>query len=198
MRTANVTSTPGETTVMIRGRPQRKRAVALAAAGAMASVGTTALAQQDEAEPRLFLKVEVTGSHIPRSEVESALPVQVLSREDIERSGATTVAELMSKVSANVLGRNDQLSIGDSGAPGISTVNLRAIGAGNTLVLLNGRRVANYAFDGAAVDVNSIPIAALERVEVLKDGASAIYGTDAVAGVVNFILRKDFRGVEVS
>ena len=75
----------------------------------------------------------------------------------------------------------------------MSSVNLRGIGAGSTLVLLNGRRVANYAFEGGAVDVNSIPLAAIDRVEILKDGASAIYGTDAIAGVINFILRKDFR-----
>ena len=77
-------------------------------------------------------------------------------------------------------------------------MNLRGIGSGDTLVLLNGRRVANYAFDGSAVDVNSIPLAAVERVEILKDGASAIYGTDAVAGVVNFILRKDYKGFEIT
>ncbi|HXE84529.1 MAG TPA: TonB-dependent receptor, partial [Gemmatimonadales bacterium] len=144
------------------------------------------------------IKVEVTGSNIYRSEAESALPVQVITREDIERSGSTTVAELMSRVSANVLGQNDQLSISSFRPPGLSSVNLRGIGSGDTLVLLNGRRVANYAFDGSAVDVNSIPLAAVERVEILKDGASAIYGTDAVAGVVNFILRKDFSGIEVT
>ncbi len=82
--------------------------------------------------------------------------------------------------------------------PGLSSVNLRGIGSGSTLVLLNGRRVANYAFDGGAVDVNSIPLSAVERVEILKDGASAIYGADAIAGVVNFILRKDFQGLEAT
>jgi len=144
------------------------------------------------------MKVEVTGSNIPRAELETALPVQVMTREDIARSGAATVAELMSMVSANVLGMNDQLTIGELGRPGLSSINLRGIGDGNTLVLLNGRRVANYAFDGSAIDVNSIPLAAVERVEILKDGASAIYGTDAVAGVVNFILRRNYQGVEAT
>ena len=144
------------------------------------------------------MKVEVTGSNIPRPELESALPVQVITQEDIQKSGASTVAELMSKVSANVLGMNDQLTIGNFDRPGMSSINLRGIGDGNTLVLLNGRRVANYAFDGSAVDVNSIPLTAVERVEILKDGASAIYGTDAVAGVVNFILRRNYAGVEAT
>ena len=152
-------------------------------------------------ESRGGLKVDVTGSNIRRSDTESALPVQVITREDIERSGSASVAELMGKVSANILGFNDQLSIGnqiDQNRPGLSSVNLRGIGDGSTLVLVNGRRVANYAFDGGTVDVNSIPLSAVDRVEILKDGASAIYGTDAVAGVVNFILRKDYQGVEVS
>jgi iron complex outermembrane recepter protein len=87
------------------------------------------------------------------------LPVQVLTREDIERGGSTTVAELMSKLSANLLSFNDQVSIGSQllplARPDQSTVNLRGIGDGSTLVLINGRRVANYAFDGGAVDVNS-------------------------------------------
>lgn len=181
----------------IRFAMSKRKAFAVACTGALASLGGPAIAD-DATEPSGTIKVEVTGSNIYRSEVETALPVQVITREDIERSGSVTVAELMSKVSANVLGMNDQLSIGNFTNPGMASVNLRGIGSGDTLVLLNGRRVANYAFDGSAVDVNSIPLAAVERVEILKDGASAIYGADAVAGVVNFILRKDFRGVEVT
>src|SRR6185312_15853302 len=77
-----------------------------------------------------------------------------------------------------------------------ASINLRGIGAGSTLVLLNGRRVANYAFEGEAVDVNAIPLAAVDRIEILKDGASAIYGSDAIAGVVNFILRRDYQGFD--
>ena len=181
-------------------RPSRcnSKTLAIRCSAALASFCEPALAQSDPGELRGTIKVEVTGSHIYRSEVESALPVQVITREDIERSGSMTVSELMAKVSANVLGQNDQLSISTFRPPGLSSVNLRGIGSGDTLVLLNGRRIANYAFDGSAVDVNSIPLVAVERVEILKDGASAIYGTDAVAGVVNFILRKDFSGIEVT
>ena len=119
--------------------------------------------------------------------------MQIITHEDIDRSGATTVSELMARVSANVLGANDRTSP-FSDRPGLSSINLRGIGDGSTLVLLNGRRVANYAFDGGAVDVNSIPLSTVDRVEILKDGASAIYGTDAIAGVVNIILRRDFQG----
>ena len=174
------------------------KTLAIGCSAALASVCEPALAQSDPLELRGTIKVEVTGSHIPQSEVESALPVQVITREDILRSGATSVAEVMARVSANVLGMNDQLSVGDPIRAGMSSVNLRGIGDGSTLVLINGRRVANYAFDGGAVDINSIPFSAIERVEILKDGASAIYGTDAIAGVVNFILRKDYQGAEAT
>jgi iron complex outermembrane receptor protein len=84
------------------------------------------------------------------------------------------------------------------GTNGLSAANLRGQGAAATLVLLNGRRVAAHGLTGGAVDVNQIPFAAIERVEVLKDGASAIYGTDAVGGVINFITRKDYQGLDVS
>jgi iron complex outermembrane receptor protein len=170
----------------------------IAAAGIALNFAAAAGAQP-QAEPSGARpdRVEITGSNIPRADLESALPMQVITRREIERSGSATVAELMAKVSANVLGLNDQLSIG-SPIAGLSSINLRGIGAGDTLVLLNGRRIANYAFEGTAVDVNSIPLAAIDRVEILKDGASAIYGADAVAGVVNFILRKSFSGLEIT
>ena len=176
-----------------------------ACAAAVACSQGTAFGQESEPPPDA-IRIEVTGSNIRRADVETASPVQVITREDIERGGSATVAELMSKLSANLLSFNDQLSIGSQitrpfqplPRPGQSTVNLHGIGDGSTLVLVNGRRVANYAFDGGAVDVNSIPIGAIDRVEVLKDGASAIYGTDAIAGVVNFILRKDYSGADVS
>jgi len=189
-----------------RTERMRNRVVQRATGRAIVVAGGVLLAQTaagQDALPVFSLgKIEVTGSHIARSEAESALPVQTITREEIERSGTTTTAELMSKVSANILGFNDRLSIGDQieafPRPGLSSVNLRGIGDGSTLVLIDGRRVANYAFDGGAVDVNSIPLSAIDRVEILKDGASAIYGTDAIAGVVNFILRKDFRGSELT
>ena len=159
----------------------------------------TALAASAQQEPPVIQKlekIEVTGSHIPRVEGETALPVQIIKREEIERSGAATAAELLNRVSANVNGFNDARSIGNSNNPGFAGASLRGLGEGSTLVLLNGRRLANYAFNAAAVDLNSIPLAAVERVEILKDGASAIYGTDAIAGVINFITRKDYHGAK--
>lgn len=158
------------------------------------ALAAPAFAQQDAPEPAGRFQITVTGSNIPRTDIETALPVQRFTREDIDRSGATTVTELLNNVSANLIGQNDALSIGNSQTPGLSSANLRGLGPGSTLVLINGRRAANYAFDGGSVDLNSIPLAAINRVEVLKDGASAIYGADAMAGVINFILRKDFTG----
>ena len=150
-------------------------------------------------QPQKVEKIEVTGSNIKRIEGESALPITIIKKEDIEKSGATTAAELLDKLQLNS-GATYSLAqgVGDSGQAGFSGASLRGLGPNNTLVLLNGRRVANYAFNGAAVDVNSIPLAAVERVEILKDGASAIYGTDAIGGVINFILRNDFQGIEGS
>ena len=147
-------------------------------------------------------KIEVTGSSIKRIEGESALPVETITREDIDKVGVTTAAELLQKITSNVGGLTDGASISDqSGAQrGFNGANLRGLGVSSTLVLLNGRRLANFASpgDNAGVDLNNIPSGAIQRVEVLKDGASAIYGTDAMGGVINFITRKDYQGVDIS
>jgi iron complex outermembrane receptor protein len=167
-------------------------------AGAALLVSVPAFAQQDASAQKLE-RVEVTGSAIRRIEGESALPVQVITKEEIVRTGATTAAELLDKIAANNgQGYNFSLALGDAARPGFSGISLRGLGSNLTLVLLNGRRLAVYAFDGGGVDVNAISLNAIERVEVLKDGASALYGTDAVGGVVNFITRKDYKGIEVS
>jgi iron complex outermembrane receptor protein len=155
------------------------------------------VAAQEASEKRRLDAVYVTGSNIPRTDIETALPIQVITREGIERSGAIDAAALMRQVSANLIGTTDAVFIGN-GRPGLSSANLRGLGEGSTLVLLNGRRAANFATTGSTVNLNFIPVAAIERVEILKDGASAIYGADAMAGVVNFILRKDFSGVQLS
>jgi iron complex outermembrane receptor protein len=145
--------------------------------------------------------VEITGSAIRRVAAETALPVQTISRAEIDKAGVTTAAELMSRVSANVNGLTDGASINVGGDQrGFNSANLRGIGTSSTLVLLNGRRMANFASPGddSGVDLNNIPAAALDRVEVLLDGASALYGTDAIGGVINFITRKDFQGLELN
>ncbi|WP_254452189.1 TonB-dependent receptor [Duganella vulcania] len=182
------------------------RSVRLAlGAGAVAGLlGQAALAQEapaTTATPTVMPKVEITGSAIRRIESETALPVQVITREDIEKAGVTTASELMARVSANVGGLTDGASITDGhDQRGFNSANLRGIGTSSTLVLLNGRRMANFASPGddTGVDLNNIPAAAIQRVEVLLDGASALYGTDAIGGVINFITRKDFQGVELN
>ncbi|MDY7574134.1 TonB-dependent receptor [Actimicrobium sp. CCI2.3] len=149
-------------------------------------------------------RVEITGSSIKRIDAETALPVQIIKREDIERSGATSTEDLIRQISAfSSAGLVSSAAAAGSSTGSISAVSLRGLGSARTLVLINGRRTSVYGggsggLAGAAVDVNSIPLSAIERVEILKDGASAVYGSDAIAGVVNFILRKDFIGTEVT
>jgi len=179
-------------------RPRRHlKPVVLASQACLAVLAlSTASAQAQEQ------RVEITGSSIKRLASETALPVQTVTREEIDKSGLTTAAELLQKITANVGGLTDGMSISDqSGSQrGFNGANLRGLGASSTLVLLNGRRLANFATpgDNAGVDLNNIPAGALLRVEVLKDGASAIYGTDAMGGVINFITRKDYQGADFS
>jgi iron complex outermembrane receptor protein len=145
-------------------------------------------------------RVEVVGSRVPRIDGETALPVQIIRRDEIERSGVATVEELLNLVSANFGGIPEASSTSFSGVSGLSSASLRGLGGARTLVMLNGRRIDNYAFRGrfsGAVDLHAIPLAAIERVEVLKDGASALYGSDAIGGVINFITAREFTGVDV-
>ena len=144
-------------------------------------------------------RVEITGSSIKRVEAEGALQVQTLTRADIDRSGALNTEQLLSTISAMSSSGGTNAAMGASYSTyGLSSISLRGLGQDRTLVLLNGRRLAPFVGGGGgAVNVNNIPLAAIERVEILKDGASAIYGSDAVAGVVNFILSKNFEGVQI-
>src|SRR5262245_44087464 len=148
-------------------------------------------------------RVEITGSSIKRTDAETALPVQVLTRKEIAATGAVNVEQLLQTVSAMTSsGATVNSSASGATTGGLSGISLRGLTSLRTLVLINGRRIAPYGIgfvgDSVSVDVNSIPLSAIERVEVLKDGASAIYGSDAIAGVVNFILRKDYNGLELS
>lgn len=149
--------------------------------------------------PQGLEPVVITGTRLADGLSEKALPVQVITRRDIERSGAATTAELLSRVAANQPYQNEAMSVGGYGPAAYAGANLRGLGDSNTLVLVNGRRIAQHAAVsyGTGADLLSIPLAAVERVEILKDGASALYGADAVAGVVNFILRQDYSGVDV-
>src|SRR3954468_13036830 len=139
-------------------------------------------------------RVIVTGSYIPTAETESALPVTVYTAEVLKKQGANTPVEGLRQLPSfvgNAATENDS-----NGGDGTATINLRAIGSANTLILVNGRRTFNFN------DINALPIGAISRTEVLKDGASAVYGSDGVAGVVNFILlngpgEKPYEGAEL-
>ncbi|SDH04205.1 MULTISPECIES: TonB-dependent receptor [unclassified Duganella] len=163
-------------------------------AGGLAVGMHAAVAQTDDAP---IQRVEVTGSSIKRLASETALPITSIKAADFEKQGLTTAAEVMNTLSMNQSSTGSSQSVG-SGTGGIATADLRGLGSNKTLVLLNGRRLANHPFNGSSVDLNIIPLSALERVEVLRDGASAIYGTDAIGGVINFITKRSVSGVTVS
>ncbi|MFM7848709.1 MAG: TonB-dependent receptor domain-containing protein [Rubrivivax sp.] len=150
---------------------------------ALLGLATHALAQAPEQ------RVTITGSSIKRIQSEGALPVQVITRREIERSGVSSVTELLQNLSVVQGGIVEGDVIGGVGG-GQATVSIHNLGGDRTLVLLNGKRLIGEA--GGSVDVNMIPLAIVERVEVLTDGASALYGSDAVAGVVNFITKRDY------
>jgi iron complex outermembrane recepter protein len=141
-------------------------------------------------------KITVTGTRIPAIDGQTGLPVQVITRDEIERANFQTAAELIQAFSTTFSAFTEAQALGSTAQPGFAAAALRGIGHQATLVLLNGRRIANYAFTTIGADLNAIPMSAVERVEVLRDGASAIYGSDAMAGVINFILRKNYQGVE--
>ena len=162
-------------------------------------VGLAAQAQQADAkkeEPIKLERVEITGSNIKRVNAETAVPVQVITRSEIDAKGFTTVKALLDNLSTATGGLSD-IRGGNSFSSGSSAISMRNMGSGSTLVLLNGRRLAPYGFANFSTqftNIDSLPFEAIERVEVLKTGASAIYGSDAVAGVINFITRKDYKG----
>lgn len=166
------------------------------AAGATTIVGTgAAFAQETSGQPTTLDRIEVTGSRIKRTETETSQPVFSLSREDMQAQGLTSVGDVIQNLTANGSALNTTVNNGGNGE---TRVSLRNLGSNRTLVLVNGRRWVGGTGLGGAVDLNTIPTAAVERIEVLKDGASSIYGSDAIAGVVNVILRTDFDGAEAN
>ena len=153
-------------------------------------------------DPALKLeKFVITGSLIKRIADEGALPLTVFSKLEMEQEGIASAEQLIMNLNINGNGLDNLASQTDvvagaaRGNNGATSANLRGQGSNATLILLNGRRVASHGLNGGVVDLNSIPFAAIERVEVLKDGASAIYGTDAIGGVINFITKRDFQGL---
>ena len=142
-------------------------------------------------------RVEITGSNIKRIGNEGPLPVEVITRADIERKGVTSTNDLLRSLTY-MSSYNDELISNSPNTTGSASAGFRGLSGDQTVVLLNGRRLANYGFDGAFVNLNTIPLGAIQRVEVLKDGAAAIYGADAIGGVINFITRKDYKGIEMT
>ena len=175
--------------------------------GSLALLGLATHVVAQTASPQ---RVEITGSSIKRIQSEGALPIQVITREEIDRQGIISAEQLVATLSANGNGVDNMVSnqggdflnststSGRTANNGSASASLRGLGPQYTLILLNGRRVSTHGLNGAAPDLNTIPMAAVQRIEILKDGASAIYGTDAIGGVINFILRKDYTGFEAS
>jgi iron complex outermembrane receptor protein len=179
------------------GMAARHRVLHLTLGAAAASaLPWAALAQTAQTSPPAAPQtITITGSNIKRLDAEGPSPVLTISREEIDRSAAATVGDLVRALTVNSAASYNESNVNNqSGASGVS---LRGLGQKSTLVLINGRRFANHAIAQGTdtfVDINSIPKAAVERIEVLKEGASAIYGSDAIAGVVNFILKKNYQG----
>jgi iron complex outermembrane recepter protein len=169
----------------MNGMKPLSRCLALAFGGSLVIASASVYAQDAAKQER----IEVTGSSIKRIQAEGALPVTVITQEDIKKSGATSVTDLIQKL-PSMQGFITSSESVNGGGGGVSSASIHGLGSGYTLVLLNGRRLAPYN-TGTSVNLQSIPLSAVERVEVLTDGASALYGADAIAGVVNFILKKN-------
>lgn len=159
-----------------------------------------AMAQEAVQAP---IKVIVTGSNIKRADKEGTSPVEVISAKQIAASGANTVQDLLHSIPAFGSGSSVDITDG-SFSKGASTASLRGLGSSSTLILLNGRRITASAYadpnqgKSSVYDLNNIPISAIERIEIFKDGASAVYGSDAIAGVINFITKTEYTGVQLS
>ncbi|MFG6485161.1 TonB-dependent receptor domain-containing protein [Roseateles sp. BYS78W] len=179
------------------------RLVGRLAALGLAAHACAVLAQSDTGAK--LERVEVTGSSIKRLVDEGALPLEVITADQIRQKGLTSAEDVLRSLSANAANANNAVSSnsvfgqeGDRLAGGGAYANLRGLGPTGTLVLLNGRRLSNQGTSGGSVDLNAIPLEMIDRIEVLKDGASATYGTDAIGGVINFILKRDYQGVQGS
>ncbi|MCZ6705944.1 MAG: TonB-dependent receptor, partial [Bacteroidetes bacterium] len=178
------------------------RSVALALVLSLPAWPAVVDAQDPDADEATVDEIVVIGTHIPQADPDGPSPVTILDRDALERTGATTVARALERLP---FGNNGSFNDSDalSSAIGGTGISFRGLGANAVLVLINGRRVTPYGFSFQAdtlvsfVDLNSIPIGAVEQIEILKDGASAIYGSDAIAGVINIVLKEDVSGLEL-
>ena len=170
-------------------------AVSAAFSANLTGIAPTALAQTTPA-PQSLERVEVTGSLIRRIQGETALPVVTISTEELQKAGVTNAEQAVKFITQQQGGLVTSGSVSSTNGAA-SYADLRSLGAQRTLVLLNGKRVVSNPFSSVAVDLNTLPLAAVQRIEVLPDGASATYGTDAIAGVINFITRREYQGITV-
>ena len=168
--------------------------------GASAAVAISAPTFAAEEGADEVEKIQVTGSRIQRTDMETPVPVTVIGRSDILAMGALNVADVLNSNPVAIAGASQSNSGFSTSGVGLSTTQLRGLGESRTLVLVNGRRFVSgrSPSSGYAVDLNAIPTSMIERIEILKSASSAIYGSDAVAGVVNIITRSDFEGIEVN
>ncbi|HLS84575.1 MAG TPA: TonB-dependent receptor [Arenimonas sp.] len=174
-----------------------RRALVAGAALSAGALALPAVAQDTSADDTATLEtIEVTGSRLKRADIEGAVPVIVIDRAQIDASGDVSVADVLRDTTFASFGNFKPQS--GSSAQSLASIDLRGLGSGRTLVLIDGRRApTNPMAASAGADLNAIPLAAVERIEILSDGASAVYGSDAIGGVVNVITRKDFNGVEI-
>ncbi|MEH6516399.1 MAG: TonB-dependent receptor [Halioglobus sp.] len=182
---------------MIRPIPYRRKLVSLATAAVTAALAHTAVAQDQVIE-----EVIITGSFIKGAATDAPSPVSVIDRDNLLQQGSPSTVDIVANLPFSSGTENQTNQFASGNTAGTANINLRGLGLSRTLVLMNGRRLvtaAAQANDGSAfVDINTIPALAINRIEVLKDGAAATYGSDAVAGVANFNTRSDFVGVEIS
>ncbi|MCL1050754.1 TonB-dependent receptor [Shewanella abyssi] len=166
-------------------------------AAATAALSSPVVLAADAEEMGNVERIQVTGSRIKRTDMEGSSPVTTITAADMEKTGEMSVADVLRRSNLNTFGSTAESS--GSSWQSQSNISLRGAGADRTLVLLNGKRMpGSPTMGGTAVNLNTIPTAAIERIEILSDGASAVYGSDAVAGVVNIITKKDYEGLEVS
>ncbi len=163
----------------------------------LVALSTSMLPLLAQAQAGAAQRVEITGSSIKRIDGETSLPVTIIRAEELARTGVTTAEQVIARIAASQSTLGVSQGIGST-TGGQAEASLRGLGGNKTLVLLNGRRIANHAYDSGSTDLNAIPMAAVDRIEVLRDGASSVYGTDAIGGVINFILKREYTGADIS
>ena len=178
----------------MRTQKTRNRLLTTTMIGGFAALAFAAPAMAQDAPAQDLDDVVVTGSRIPQANLVTTSPVTQVTGEDIDVAGVTRVEDLISQLPQAFAAQNSTVA---NGASGTATVSLRNLGSSRTLVLIDGRRMGYGSPNDDAADLNQIPEQLVERVEVLTGGASAVYGSDAVAGVVNFIMKKDFEGLQI-